>query len=404
MHTIHELAAQGKPIRAIAREAGVARNTVRKYLRGKPEAVARRPRLSKLDPFKAQVRRWVVEDHLYNCVTMRTRLRALGYTGGLSLLKAFVHPLRPPAAGKRPIIRYETKPGEQMQFDWAEFQYEQDGVLHKVFGFTAVLSYSRMRFVTFVKRTDAPTLIRCLMEAFEYFGGLPRAVLTDRMKTVLLDMEAGRPHWHPVFSDFVASLAVSPRVCKPYTPQTKGKVERSVGVIKRDFWPGIRFSDPGDLNRQARTWCDQLNERIHRTTHQPPVERWAAEGLRPLPTGFAWERFGAEERKVSWDGYVSYDGVLYGLPSEPALMGRQVQIRERQGMLTVWSQGQQVLRVTKRTRSGSIVTHPEQFRTVASAAAQQRVSTPLGHQVAAPQVTQRALADYDRLCKVEDWR
>jgi len=296
MHTIHELAAQGKPIRAIAREAGVARNTVRKYLRGKPEAMARRPRPSKLDPFKAQVRHWVVEDHLYNCVTMLGRLRPLGYTGGLSLLKALVHPLRPPAAGKRPVIRYETKPGEQMQFDWAEFQYEQEGALHKVFGFTAVLSYARMRFVTFVKRTDAPTLIRCLMEAFEYFGGLPRAVLTDRMKTVLLDMEAGRPHWHPVFSDFVSSLAVAPRVCKPYTPQTKGKVERSVGVIKRDFWPGVRFSDLEDLNRQARTWYDQLNERVHRTTHQRPMERWAQEGLRPLPTGFAWERFGAEER------------------------------------------------------------------------------------------------------------
>jgi transposase len=215
MHTIHELAAQGKPIRAIAHEAGVARNTVRKYLRGKPEALARRPRPSKLDPFKAQVRRWVMEDHLYNCVTMLARLRALGYTGGLSLLKAFVHPLRPPAAGKRPVIRYETKPEEQMQFDWAEFPYEQEGVTHKVFGCTAVLSYSRMRFVTFVKRTDASTLIRCLMDAFEYFGGLPRAVLTDRMKTVLLEMEAGRPHWHPVFSDFVARLSVAPRVCKP---------------------------------------------------------------------------------------------------------------------------------------------------------------------------------------------
>jgi transposase len=76
MHTIHELAAQGKPIRAIAREVGVARNTVRKYLRGKPEALPRRPRPSKLDPFKEQVRRWVLEDHLYNCVTMLARLRA----------------------------------------------------------------------------------------------------------------------------------------------------------------------------------------------------------------------------------------------------------------------------------------------------------------------------------------
>src|SRR5215472_9413707 len=85
MHTIHELAAQGKPIRAIAREVGVARNTVRKYLRGKPEALPRPPRPSKLAPFETQIRRWGQEDHLYTCVPLLTRLRPLGYTGGLSL-------------------------------------------------------------------------------------------------------------------------------------------------------------------------------------------------------------------------------------------------------------------------------------------------------------------------------
>ena len=83
-------------------------------------------------------------------------------------------------------MRYETKPAEQVQFDWGEFKYEQDGAPRKLYGFTAILCYSRMRFVTFVKRCDAPTMIRCLMEAFEYFGGLPKAALTDRMKSVLL--------------------------------------------------------------------------------------------------------------------------------------------------------------------------------------------------------------------------
>ena len=67
------------------------------------------------------MRRWVQEDHLYNCVTMLERVRAQGYTGGISQLKAFVHPLRPPKGGRRPVRRYETKPGEQMQFDWGEF-------------------------------------------------------------------------------------------------------------------------------------------------------------------------------------------------------------------------------------------------------------------------------------------
>ncbi len=196
---------------------------MRKYLRH-PELVAmphpRPNRRSKLDPFKEQIKQWITEDHWYNCEAMLPRLLAMGYTGSLSVLKAFVHPLRPPAGGHYPVVRYETKPAEQVQFDWGEFKYEQEGAMRKVYGFTAILCYSRMRFVTFVKRCDAPTMIRCLMEAFEYFGGLPKAALTDRMKSVLLEMENKVPRWNPLFADFMASIGVAPRVCKAYTPQT----------------------------------------------------------------------------------------------------------------------------------------------------------------------------------------
>src|SRR6266487_393531 len=223
VNTIHELSAQGKSIQDIAISLGIARNTVRKYLRH-PELCAmphpRPNRRSKLDPFKEQVRQWITEDHCYNCEAMLPRLLEMGYTGSLSVLKAFVHPLRPPASGCAPVIRYETKPGEQVQFDWGEFKYEQDGVARKLYGFSAILCYSRMRFAIFVKRCDVQTLIRCLMEAFEYFGGLPKAALTDRMKSVLLEMEEKKPRWNACFAAFMASIGVSPRVCKAYTPQT----------------------------------------------------------------------------------------------------------------------------------------------------------------------------------------
>ena len=401
INTIHELATQGKSIREIARIVGIARNTVRRYLRGKQEAIPRPKRVSKLDPFKGQIRQWLAEDHLYNCETMLLRLQEQGYSGSLSLLKAYVHPLRPPKAGHQPVQRYETKPGEQMQFDWGEFHYEMDGRERKLYGFTAILGYSRMRFVTFVKRCDTPTMIRCLMEAFEYFGGLPRAALTDRMKSVILEMDGKTPKWNPLFADFMACIGVAARVCKSYTPQTKGKVERSVGIIKTGFWPGVRFSDIDHLTDQARLWCDRLNQKVHRTTLKIPMDLWVQEHLAPLPQDFAWQRFGTEERKVSWDGFISYDGVQYGLPSQAAVAGSVVLVREQNRELRVFAAGQLIVTLQKQARSQQIVSHPDQFRNVAPVSAIKQAAKPLGHQITPPQVESRSPSEYDQLFGLE---
>ena len=168
----------------------------------------------------------------------------------------------------------------------------------------------------------------------------------------------------------MVSIAVAARVCKPYTPQTKGKVEGGGSShVKKSLSAENAFTDIDDLNRQAHAWCERINSRVHRTTHVRPVDRLAAEKLLPLPAAFAWERFATEERKVTWDGYVSYDGVLYGLPGQLKLAGKQVQVRERKGVLSVWSQGKQVFEIAKRPRSQESVPHAEQWTTVASVSA-----------------------------------
>lgn len=402
IHTIHELATQGKSIHAIARELGIARNTVRRYLRGKPEAVPRPKRGSKLDAFKGQIHRWINEDHLLNCEVMLPRLQAMGYTGSAATLRAYVHTLRPQNVGRTNVIRYETRPGEQMQYDWGEFHYEQAGKERKFYGFTAILSYSRMRFVTFVKRCDTATMLRCMIEAFEYFGGLPRAALTDRMKSVFLEeLEGDRPRWNPIFADFMATLGVAPRVCLPRKPQTKGKVERTVSVIKYGFWPGVHFTDLDDLNTQAAAWCNRLNQKVHRTTRRVPLELWVEEQLSALPTDRAFERFGAEERRVSSDGFVSFDGVLYGLPSSPAMAGALVQIRKKQRELRIFYQGQLVATHQVRARSAEIVLHPQQWSGVPPTPALGQQVRPLGHQLSAPPVEIRSLSEYDQLFGLE---
>jgi hypothetical protein len=103
---------------------------------------------------------------------------------------------------------------------------------------------------------------------------------------------------------------------------------------------------------------------------------------------------------VTWDGYVSYDGVLYGLAGALHLAGKTVQVRERKGLLTVWSEGKQVFEVAKRSRSQESVPHPEQWKTIATAATTRRAPTPLGHLQPAPQVESRPLSIYDQYCGI----
>ena len=118
----------------------------------------------------------------------------------------------------------------------------------------------------------------------------------------------------------------------------------------------------------------------------------------PLPQDFAWERFATEERKVTWDGYVSYDGVLSGLPGKLELAGKYLQVRKRKGVLTIWSAGEQVLSIEKRPRSQESVTHPEQWAGVASVSETRRSPAPLGHQKPVLEVASRSLQEYDQYC------
>lgn len=131
------------------------------------------------------------------------------------------------------------------------------------------------------------------------------------------------------------------------------------------------------------------------------MELWVEEQLRPLPTDFAWERFGTEERRVSWDGFISYDGVLSGEPSQPTVAGALVLVRERERQLRIFHQGQLVVTLQKRPRSQEMVLHPDQFQNVAPVASLRQAARPLGHQVDPPQVAIRELREYDQLFGLE---
>jgi transposase len=312
---IRVLAKHGKSIREIAREMGVARNTVRRYLR-EPEATRYRPRSSrptKLDPHRAFVaeRLAAAAPDTIPASVLLAECRERGYAGGYTMLKVLVASLKLKTPAE-PIGRFETEPGVQMQADWA--------ILRRGAGrlsvFVATLGWSRAAYVAFVADERIETLMACHEHAFLAFGGVPREVLYDNMKTVVIDRDAygrGRHRFHAGFRDFAGHHGFRPRLCRPYRAQTKGlsaaltslrgigrspMVERFIRYLRASFWVPFAsrlaqeglVADQDAANAAVRRWLREVaNARVHATTGEIPAERLARERtrLQPLAAPYA---------------------------------------------------------------------------------------------------------------------
>ncbi|MGE5560603.1 MAG: IS21 family transposase [Chloroflexota bacterium] len=390
---IHELHAQGHSIREIARRTGLARNTIAKALRQR-DFVRYKPRpqvTSKLDPFKPYILQQIALG-VTNCERLLREIRLQGYDGGHSILRDFVQPLRPP---KRPLatVRFETKPGEQAQVDFGVFVYDEEGRRSRYHAFIMVLSYSRMTYVEFVERQDLSTLIRCHVHAFETLG-IAETILYDNLKPVVLGRdEAGRVILNPRFADFALTIGFRPRVCRPYRAQTKGRVERTVGYLRQNFWPGRTFASLTDLNEQVRLWCNCVaNCRKHGTTYRRPCDLWADEPLQQMPPRSVVAPFLTEERRVGRDGYVQFAGSRYGVPCHYA--GQLVEVREMEMRLEILANGHVIAVHPRALYPKSTLTLPGQWDGLA-AASQRPAEDKLAFQIASPEVQVRPLAAYE---------
>ena len=323
---IREKANSGQSSYSIGKELGISKNTAKKYADGHSDQhqLKGRKKPSKLDPFKAVIDK-MIANGIFNCVVIYERLQELGYIGGITIIKDYVKDMRP-ARSSPAAKRYETPPGKQAQMDWGITHYiDENGAVHKTPVFTMIMGNSRSKYIEFTKRCDFYSLIKCIVNAFEYFGGVPQIVLTDRMKTVIDGSEAGKPLWNKRFEDFAKDMGFIPKVCRPRRPETKGKVERLVKYVKDNFLPGRQFRDVDDLNLQALAWCGKVDSKPHGTTGEIPLIALKNEALLPLPDKAARDRYRWETRKVTRDGFVSFDGAKYGVPWQYS--GREVRVR-----------------------------------------------------------------------------
>ncbi len=247
---IQVLHRQGKSMREIARESGLARNTVRQMLRGNHEVAygPRQPRPTKIDPHKDYLRERLEgagNNHLSATVLLR-EIRERGYGGGITQLKDYLVTIRPQPTVE-PVIRFETPPGRQLQIDFVVFCRG----LQPLRAFTAELGFSRYPYVEFTDNERTDTLIACLERALQYFGGVPEEVLCDNPKTIVLERHAygrGRHRFNPALLDFAKHYGIRILPCAPYRAQTKGKVERFHRYLRESFFVplqtlgSVRFS------------------------------------------------------------------------------------------------------------------------------------------------------------------
>jgi transposase len=333
-----------KNISEISRISGYDRRTVKKYLEpdSTPKSIQRKKRESKLDLYKDHIHKRLDEYPKISAKRLLREIRAEGYGGGYTILKDYlilVRPVKQPLA----VYRYETKPGHQAQVDWGECgDAFLDGENRKLHCFSMILGYSRMRYAEFTLSEDVNTLIRCHINAFQYFGGVPEEILYDNMKTVIIRkfFLSKDSRSNQVFSDFSRHYGFISRTCKPYTPKTKGKIENTIGYIKRDFFEGTSFISFSDINIKLLQWLKRVNTEIHGTTMEIPEIRLGEEKLREIRAISPFQVVHRETRKLSSDSYLSYLGNRYSVPY--AYANRTVTLIIQDGSFNVLCNGTEI--------------------------------------------------------------
>lgn len=320
---ILDLHRQGLKISAIARQLGIDRKTVRKYLAkdvGIPVYGPRQPRKRLIDGHVEYLQQRL---DAYPGLTAQRLMREIterGYEGGYGTVRDVVRELRPPGGGRAFAVRFETPPGHQAQVDFAQFQVRFSDTPDKVqivWLFSMVLGFSRLIWARFAYRQTLQTVLACHRAAFEAIGGVPREILYDRMKTAVIGEDAeGRVLYNRALGDLAGHYGFLPKACRPYRPETKGKVERPFRYIREDFFLGTVFRDIDDLNAKLARWlADVANPRLHATTGRIVNEAFAEE--RPTLQSLPLIAFGSVlklERRISHEGMVSVAGNYYSVP------------------------------------------------------------------------------------------
>ena len=314
----------------LERRSGISRGKLRRLkqngFKDLPRSTkGRKHRVTKLSGYTGIIDS-MLKQGVKNSTVVLERLRQAGFEGGVTIVKEYIAAHKHLIPAKRQAVapqgnrgrRYATEPGEAFQVDWGFTDVlDSSGHIYRVACFAVICHRCGQRYVEFFPNARQENLFIGMIHAFQYMG-IPRFVLTDNMKSIVIrrDLE-GHPVWQKDYEAFMKVLGFETKLCKPRHPFTKGKVERLIRFVKGNFLADRVFSNITDLNRQALEWCNRQNSLYHKATDGVPQRihlSLCGEHLKELQKTDAVGYYLCPMRKISFDGFVNYEGRRFGVP------------------------------------------------------------------------------------------
>jgi transposase len=363
---VRRLHREGWTNTAIAEKLLMSRNTVASLIaKQQPPRYERESAGSMLDCHVDAMAAMLDEDPKAPATVIRERLQALGYTGGITILKERLAELRPNFLAARSYQRTSYLPGELAQLDWWETGVEipvGKGATRKAFGLVTSLPHSAAHAAVFsFSKTTAdfcPALVGCL----ERLGGVPLVAVLDNDSAMVKPRRGGPAQLVDDVAALFGALSLRPVVLRPRFPEGKGQDERMIGYLQTSFLPLRRFSCIEDLQHQHDTWARTVAfERRPRRLAGTVAEAWRVERgfLAALPSPRPSTDQHVEVR-VSKDGFVRFGDVDYSVP--PGLASRRVQLTASLRDVVVFLDGGELARHARSYVPADVVLDPSHVR------------------------------------------
>lgn len=260
-----------------------------------------------------------------NSAVCLKRLQDNGFPGGKTIVKNYIASHQHLVPAQRHAVapqgnrgrRFVTGPGEAFQMDWGFVTVDSyHGHQYKAACFAMICHHCGQCYIEFFPNAKQENLFIGMVHAFRYMG-IPQQVLTDNMKSVVIRRnQDGTPAWQKDYEQFMKTVGFQTKLCKPRHPFTKGKVERLVRFVKDNFLAGRIFWNVIDLNHAALDWCNEQNTAYHRGLGIPQDEHMSrcANVVSKLDESLDLLFYLCPERRISFDGFVNYEGRRFGVP------------------------------------------------------------------------------------------